>query len=118
MQRLVECVPNFSEGRRPEVLEAIADALRAHAHVQLLDIESDEDHNRSVFTLVAPPEAMVPAVFDAIKTAAAHIDLEQHRGPARASARPMSCHSCRFAMWRWPNAWCWRRSSAAGSVRS
>ena len=80
MQRLVECVPNFSEGRRPEVLEAIADALRAHAHVQLLDIESDEDHNRSVFTLVAPPEAMVPAVFDAIKTAAAHIDLEQHRG--------------------------------------
>ena len=80
MQRLVECVPNFSEGRRPEVLEAIADALRAHAHVQLLDIESDEDHNRSVFTLVAPPEAMVPAVFDAIKTAAAYIDLEQHRG--------------------------------------
>jgi glutamate formiminotransferase len=80
MQRLVECVPNFSEGRRPEVLEAIADALRAHDHVQLLDVESDEDHNRSVFTLVAPPEAMVPAVFDAIKTAAAHIDLEQHRG--------------------------------------
>jgi glutamate formiminotransferase / formiminotetrahydrofolate cyclodeaminase len=80
MQRLVECVPNFSEGRRPEVLEAIADALRAHAHVQLLDIESDEDHNRSVFTLVAPPEAMMPAMFDAIKTAAAHIDLEQHRG--------------------------------------
>ncbi|MCU0501702.1 MAG: glutamate formimidoyltransferase [Anaerolineae bacterium] len=80
MQRLVECVPNFSEGRRSEVLEAIADALRAHDHVQLLDIESDEDHNRSVFTLVAPPEAMSPAVFDAIKTAAAHIDLEQHRG--------------------------------------
>jgi glutamate formiminotransferase / formiminotetrahydrofolate cyclodeaminase len=80
MQRLVECVPNFSEGRRPEVLEAIADALRAYAHVQLLDIESDEDHNRSVFTLVAPPEAMAPAMFDAIKTAAAHIDLEQHRG--------------------------------------
>jgi glutamate formiminotransferase / formiminotetrahydrofolate cyclodeaminase len=80
MQRLVECVPNFSEGRRPEVLEAIADALRVHARVQLLDVESDADHNRSVFTLVAPPEAMVPAMFDAIKTAAALIDLEKHRG--------------------------------------
>lgn len=80
MQRLVECVPNFSEGRRPEVLEAIADALRAHAHVRLLDIESDADHNRSVFTLVAPPEAMVPAMLDAIKIAAALIDLEEHRG--------------------------------------
>jgi glutamate formiminotransferase len=80
MQRLVECVPNFSEGRRPEVLEAITDALRAHARVQLLDVESDADHNRSVFTLVAPPEAIVPAMFDAIKTAAALIDLEQQRG--------------------------------------
>jgi glutamate formiminotransferase len=80
MQRLVECVPNFSEGRRPEVLEAIADALRSHAHVQVLDVESDADHNRSVFTLVAPPEAMVPAMYDAIKTAAGLIDLEEHRG--------------------------------------
>lgn len=82
MQPLVECVPNFSEGRRPEVLNAIAAALRGHAArgVRLLDIESDTDHNRSVFTLVAPPKAMVAAVFDAIKTAAGLIDLEQHRG--------------------------------------
>jgi len=82
MQALVECVPNFSEGRRPEVLHAITAALRGHAArgVRLLDIESDTDHNRSVFTLVAPPKAMVAAVFDAIKTAAGLIDLEQHRG--------------------------------------
>jgi glutamate formiminotransferase len=80
MQALVECVPNFSEGRRPEVLEAIAAALRAHPLVQLLDIESDKDHNRSVFTLVAPPEAMVPAMFDAIRTAASLINLDHHRG--------------------------------------
>jgi len=80
MQPLVECVPNFSEGRRPEVLETIAAALRAHPSVQLLDIESDADHNRSVFTLVAPPQAMVPAMFDAIRTAATLINLDHHRG--------------------------------------
>lgn len=80
MEPLVECVPNFSEGRRADVIGAIADALRGHSAVRLLDIESDPDHNRSVFTLVAPPEAMVPAMFDAIKTAARLIDLEQHRG--------------------------------------
>jgi glutamate formiminotransferase len=80
MQRIVECVPNFSEGRRPEVLNAISDAIRGHADVRLLDIERDADHNRSVFTLVAPPEALVPAMFDAIKTAASLINLDQHRG--------------------------------------
>jgi glutamate formiminotransferase len=80
MQPLVECVPNFSEGRRPEVIEAIAGALRAHPAVKLLDIESDADHNRSVYTLVAPPDAVVPAMFDAIRTAAQHIDLNVHRG--------------------------------------
>lgn len=80
MQRIVECVPNFSEGRRPEVLNAIAEAIRRHADVRLLDIERDADHNRSVFTLVAPPEALVPAMFDAIKTAAGLINLDQHRG--------------------------------------
>ena len=80
MQRLVECVPNFSEGRRPEVISALADALTAHAGVRLLDIESDADHNRSVFTLVAPPEALVPAMFAAIKMAASFINMDRHRG--------------------------------------
>jgi glutamate formiminotransferase len=80
MQPLVESVPNFSEGRRAEVLEAIAAAFQAHASVRLLDVESDTDHNRSVFTLVSPPEAMVPALFDAIKTAASLINLGQHTG--------------------------------------
>jgi glutamate formiminotransferase len=80
MQPLVECVPNFSEGRRAEVLDAIAAALRAHPSVRLLDVESDADHNRSVFTLIAPPEAMVPAMFDAIKTAATRINLDHHTG--------------------------------------
>ena len=80
MQPIVECIPNFSEGRRPEVIAAIVDVFRAHPAVRVLDIESDADHNRSVFSFVAPPEAMVPVMFDAIKTAAALIDLNAHRG--------------------------------------
>ncbi|MGC8779926.1 MAG: glutamate formimidoyltransferase, partial [Anaerolineae bacterium] len=80
MQPLVECVPNFSEGRRPEVLDQITATLRRYPTLRLLDVESDPDHNRSVFTLVGPPDDMVDAMFDAIKTAAALIDLEQHRG--------------------------------------
>ena len=80
MSPLVECVPNFSEGRRTEIIDAIAQALRGHNAVRILDIESDPDHNRSVFTLVAPPEVLVPAMFDAIKTAASLIDMEHHRG--------------------------------------
>ena len=80
MHPIVECVPNFSEGRRPEVIEAITAAFRSHAAVRILDIESDADHNRSVFSLVAPPEVMVPAMFDAIKTAATLINLDAHKG--------------------------------------
>lgn len=80
MQPIVECIPNFSEGRRPEVIEAIAEVFRSHPAVRLLDIESDADHNRSVFSFVAPPEAMVPVMFDAIKLAAGLINLDVHRG--------------------------------------
>jgi glutamate formiminotransferase len=80
MGPLVECVPNFSEGRRTEVIEAIAAALRGHPKVRLLDIQKDADHNRSVMTLVAPPADMTPAMFDAIKTAATLIDLDHHHG--------------------------------------
>ncbi len=80
MQPLVECIPNFSEGRRQDVIQAIASALRAHPSVRVLDIQSDADHNRSVITLVAPPDALVPAMFNAIKTAAELIDLDHQRG--------------------------------------
>jgi glutamate formiminotransferase len=80
MQPLVECVPNFSEGRRPEVIDRLAAVFRGYPALRLLDIESDPDHNRSVFTLVGPPDAMVEAMFAAIQTAAGLIDMEQHRG--------------------------------------
>jgi len=77
---LVECVPNFSEGRRPEVIEAIVAAMRAVPDVRVLDVESDGDHNRSVVTLVGPPTAVQEAAFQGIATAASLIDLDQHKG--------------------------------------
>ncbi|MBX3086821.1 MAG: glutamate formimidoyltransferase [Anaerolineae bacterium] len=76
---LVECVPNFSEGRRPEVINAIVGAIQT-ADVRLLDVSSDSDHNRTVVTFVGTPEAVEAAAFAGIKTAASLIDLNVHRG--------------------------------------
>lgn len=80
MERLVECVPNFSEGRRKEVIEAIVQAIAEGGKVWILDVESDEDHNRSVVTFVGEPEAVEEAAFRGIKKAAELIDMDQHRG--------------------------------------
>ncbi|MGH2541624.1 MAG: glutamate formimidoyltransferase [Ardenticatenaceae bacterium] len=80
MRPLIECVPNFSEGRRTEVVEQIAEAIRGTPDALLLDYSSDADHNRSVMTIVGPPEAVAQAAFAAIETAAALIDMEQHQG--------------------------------------
>ena len=69
MLRLVECVPNFSEGRRPEVVEQIAAAIAAVDTVCVLGRHIDPDHNRSVITFVATPERVVEAAFAGVKRA-------------------------------------------------
>jgi len=78
--KLVECVPNFSEGRRPEIVSAIRDAIAAVEGVSVLDVSSDASHNRSVITFVAPVESAVDAAFAGIKAAGERIDLCQHTG--------------------------------------
>ncbi|MGI8619343.1 MAG: glutamate formimidoyltransferase [Gemmatimonadaceae bacterium] len=78
--KLVECVPNFSEGRRPEVIEAIRAAIAAVDGVAMLDVSSDESHNRSVLTFVAPLGAAVEAAFAGIREARDRIDLTRHSG--------------------------------------
>jgi glutamate formiminotransferase/formiminotetrahydrofolate cyclodeaminase len=78
--KLIECVPNFSEGRRPEVVGAIRDAIAAVEGVTILDASSDESHNRSVITFVVPAEHAVQAAFEGIRAAAERIDLRQHQG--------------------------------------
>ena len=78
--RLVECVPNFSEGRRPEIVQKIRDAIAAVDGVAVLDVSSDTSHNRTVLTFVAPVEKAVEAAFAGIKAAHANIDLTKHSG--------------------------------------
>lgn len=77
---LVECIPNFSEARRPDVVEQILTAIRSVNGINILDHSSDTDHNRTVVTFVGPPAAVEDAAFQAIKTAARLIDLDQHTG--------------------------------------
>jgi len=77
---LVECVPNFSEGRDTATIEALRSAITGVSGVQLLDVQSDPAHNRSVFTFVGNPDAVVDAAFAAMRVAAERIDLTQHSG--------------------------------------
>jgi glutamate formiminotransferase/formiminotetrahydrofolate cyclodeaminase len=79
-QPLVECVPNFSEARRPEVVAAILASIQSVPGVLVLDRHSDLDHNRTVITFVGPPAAVEEAAFRSIAAAAELIDLEQHTG--------------------------------------
>jgi glutamate formiminotransferase / formiminotetrahydrofolate cyclodeaminase len=78
--KLVECVPNFSEGRRPEIVAAIRDAIAGVAGARILDVSSDQSHNRTVVTFVAPVDAAVDAAFAGIRVAREHINLTTHRG--------------------------------------
>ncbi len=80
MERLVECVPNFSEGKRREVIEQICARIRSVPGVQLLDVEMDASHNRAVVTFVGAPEAVGEAAFRAAQEAAGLIDMRQHTG--------------------------------------
>jgi glutamate formiminotransferase / formiminotetrahydrofolate cyclodeaminase len=78
--QLIECIPNFSEARRPEVIDQIVAAIQSVDDVKLLDRSSDLDHNRTVLTFAGSPFAVEEAAFRAIKTASELIDLNQHTG--------------------------------------
>ena len=77
---LVECVPNFSEGHDRGTIDALRAAITAVSGVQLLDVQTDASHNRSVFTFVAPPAAAADAAFAAMRVATERIDLTKHSG--------------------------------------
>jgi glutamate formiminotransferase/formiminotetrahydrofolate cyclodeaminase len=80
MPRLVECVPNFSEGRDRAVIDAIAQALAGVSGVKLLDVDPGADTNRTVYTLVGPPEGVAEAAFRGARKAAELIDMTAHKG--------------------------------------
>lgn len=79
-KRIIECVPNFSEGRNKEVIKQITDAIEAAADIQLLDVDPGEATNRTVVTFVGEPEAVVEAAFQGVKRAAELIDMRHHKG--------------------------------------
>src|SRR5262245_28662323 len=76
---LIECIPNISEGRRPAVIAACVDAVRA-AGVAVLDVSSDAEHNRSVLTIVGDSARLGEAILALFATAIAAIDLRRHEG--------------------------------------
>jgi glutamate formiminotransferase len=78
--RLIESVPNFSEGRRPAVIEAIVDRVRASGPVRVLDLSSDADHNRSVLTLTGEPDAVLRGLEVLVAECVERIDLTKHQG--------------------------------------
>jgi glutamate formiminotransferase/formiminotetrahydrofolate cyclodeaminase len=80
MNELVECVPNFSEGRNKTVVQAIAAEISHDRSIRLLDQEMNADHNRSVITFVGEPEAVLEAVLRGVRKATELIDMRQHRG--------------------------------------
>jgi glutamate formiminotransferase len=80
MNKIIECVPNFSEGRDLKKLEQILDCFRGREGVKLLDYTSDKDHNRSVVTVIGEPEPLRDAMVDAIGKAVELIDMTKHQG--------------------------------------
>ena len=80
MTRIVECVPNFSEGKDKSIIEAIAGAIKAVEGVKLLDVDPGSDFNRTVYTFVGEPESVLEAAFQSAKIGIALIDMRKHKG--------------------------------------
>ena len=80
MAKLIQCVPNFSEGRDEDIVEKIVDEVRKVDGVKLLDYSMDKDHNRSVVTFLGSPEGVKTAAFNACKKASELIDMSKHEG--------------------------------------
>lgn len=80
MAKIIECIPNVSEGRRTEVVEALVNVVRTVPGVTLLDYSSDASHNRSVITMVGDPDGIEDAAFKLAMAARDNIDLTQHEG--------------------------------------
>jgi glutamate formiminotransferase/formiminotetrahydrofolate cyclodeaminase len=80
MKKIVECVPNFSEGRDQNIINAISESIRLVKNVKLLSVEPDKDYNRCVVTFVGEPEAVRDAAYASTKKASELIDMRQHKG--------------------------------------
>ena len=91
-KQIVECVPNFSEGRDMNVIRQITDAVESVKGVKLLDVDPGEATNRTVVTFVGEPDDVVEAAFRAVGKAAQLIDMRPHRGHRRTANRSRERH--------------------------
>ena len=80
MKRIIECVPNFSEGRNPEVIRQITETIESVEGVRLLNVDPGKATHRTVVTFVGTPEAVIEAAFQAIRKAGELIDMSKHTG--------------------------------------
>ena len=78
--KLIECVPNFSEGKDENIIKQITDSITQIDYVTLLDVDPGKDTNRTVVTFVGPPDAVIEAAFNSIRTASSLIDMSNHKG--------------------------------------
>lgn len=85
--KIVECVPNFSEGRRKDVIEAIAEAIRSMDGCSLLDVDPGTSTNRTVYTFVGAPAAVVEGALSAARAAFKLIDMRKHKGEEKMAPR-------------------------------
>jgi len=80
MQKIVECVPNFSEGKDLKIIDAIFEAAKTVKSVKVFELEYNKDHNRCLFTIVGEPEGVLASVYESIKVATKLVDMEKHTG--------------------------------------
>lgn len=80
MAKIIECIPNFSEGRDPVIIDKIIDTLRGKEGIKLLDYSSDKDHNRTVVTFVGSPEKVYEGILNMADKVYEYIDMRKHNG--------------------------------------
>ena len=80
MNQIIECVPNFSEGRNQDIIKEISEAISNTKGVHLLNVDPGKATNRTVMTFVGDPDSVINAAFDAIKVASEKIDMSKHKG--------------------------------------
>jgi len=87
--QIIECVPNFSEGRNRDVVESIVSALKTVSGIRLLDYSMDPDHHRSVVTFIGPPDEVVAGALAACNRAVELIDMRRHQGGVHPRIGPV-----------------------------
>ena len=104
MTKLIECIPNFSDGRNQKVIDGLVEIAKNVKGVTLLDHSSDTSHNRSVFTLVGDEEGIQEVVFQLVKFASENIDMTKHQGEHPRMGQQMWFLLCRSKMSPWKSA--------------